>query len=154
MKFSKFLISLIVTIILITPTTTYATQTLLSNQDLKALNFAGYEKINPNSLLYPIKRSIESILNSNSSSPLSKYNSRFSELVYIINHQKTGFLEETVTRYNSFLGSLKTLPKTSIPKEKITNSIKILETLRDKYPSNSPYRMLIQQSIDTTRGLI
>ena len=81
---------------------------------------------------------------------------RYKELVFIINFKKTGFLEETVQRYNSQLGNLILNNKdfASNYKYRILNYTKVLKTLQDRYNSLSAYRLLIQQAIDSTKRLI
>ena len=144
--------------------TTFASDhTLVPEQELKSAGFSRYELINPNLLIYPIKRLAErmetTLLFGKEDKTKYQYNlldKRFKELIFIINFKKTGFLEETVQRYNSQLGYLiinnKNLAQDN--KEKISNYIYVLKTLQDRYNSVSAYRLLIQQAIDSTRRLI
>lgn len=145
-------------------TATYALDhTLVPEQELKSAGFKEYESINPNLLIYPIKRLSERIeltllLNREDK---AKYqytllDKRFRELVFIINFKKTGFLEETVLRYNSHLGNLIANNKNLAPnyRNKISNYTIVLKTLQDRYDSKSAYRLLIQQAIDSTKRLI
>lgn len=144
--------------------TTFASDhTLVSKQELKSAGFSGYESVNTNLLIFPVKQIIEKIkltLIFNKEDK-TKYqyiilDKRFKELVFIINFKKTGFLEETVQRYNSHLGNLMVNDKNlaSDYKDKISSYTLVLKTLQDRYDSKSAYRLLIQQAIDSTRRLI
>ncbi|OGE72407.1 hypothetical protein A3H40_04145 [Candidatus Daviesbacteria bacterium RIFCSPLOWO2_02_FULL_38_15] len=144
--------------------TSYALKhTLITEQELHSTGFTGYEPINPNLLIYPIKQiteKIELLLIFNKQDK-EKYqytilDKRFKELVFIINFKKTGFLEETVARYNANIGKLIKNNKdfSSNYKDKLSEYIKILKTLQDRYDSISSYRLLIQYAIDTTKRLI
>lgn len=145
------------------PATSALEYSLITQQELNATGFSGYESVNPNLLIYPIKQILEkiefSLLSNEKDKEKYKYtllDKRFKELVFIINFKKTGFLEETVTRYNTHLGNLITNDKDSAIKYKdqISSYINILKILQDRYDSTSAYRLLIQQAIDTTRRLI
>lgn len=147
-----------------TPSTIYASaHTLITEQELSATGFSGYESVNTNLLIYPIKQIIEkiefSLLSNEKDKEKYKYkllDKRFKELVFIINFQKTSFLEEAVGRYNSHLGNLMINNKDSALNYKNTLSgyINVLKNLQDRYDNISSYRLLIQQAIDTTRRLI
>ena len=119
-----------------------------------------YESINPDSLIYPLKRITEKVkfILVSGDRNRSKYNfellnTRFNELVYIVNYKKGGFLQETVSRYNSLVGQIK---KQGFVKDqdKIQKYTNILETLRDKHPANSASWLLLQQAIDTTKSIL
>lgn len=162
--FIRLTVFLLISILLInlSPATYALENTLITEQELNLTGFSGYESINPNLLIYPIKQLIEKIeltLKFNQENK-TKYqytllDKRFEELVFIINFKKTGFLEETVQRYNSHLGNLIANNKNlaSDYKDKILNYTIVLKTLQDRYDSTSAYRLLIQQAIDTTRRL-
>ena len=122
-----------------------------------------YESINPDSLFYSFKRLGEQIqifftFNNNEKLryPLRLLDTRFNELVYTVNLQKTGFLTEVISRYNTQVGKIKRDFKNidSADQDKLAQKIKILEVLRDRYPANSSYWLSIQQAIDTTRSLL
>ena len=143
---------------------TYASgHTLVPKEELKSAGFSEYESINPNLLIFPVKQIVEKIeltLTFNKEDK-AKYqytllDKRFKELVFIINFKKTGFLEETVQRYNSHLGNLIVNNKNLALdyKDKILTYTIVLKTLQDRYNSISAYRLLIQQAIDSTRRLI
>lgn len=145
------------------PTTYAGKQTLITQQELDETGFKEYESINPNFLIYPIKRIAEKIklalLFNREEKAKYQYvllDKRYKELVFIINFKKTGFLEETVLRYNSHLGNLIINNKdlASNYKDKISNYPVVLKTLQDRYDSKSATRLLIQQAIETTRRLI
>lgn len=145
-------------------TATYASNhTLVPKQELKSAGFNEYESINPNLLIFPVKQIIEKIelILIFNKEDKTKYqytllDKRFKELVFIINFKKTSFLTEAVGRYNTHLGNLMTSNKDFALnyKERISNYVKVLKTLQDRYDSISSYRLLIQQAIDTTRRLI
>lgn len=162
--FIRIFIFLLISMLYISaPLTTYATEhTLITKQELDLTGFTGYESINPNLLIYPIKQAIEKIkltmLFNKEDKITYQYNLldiRFKELVYIINFKKTSFLEEAVGRYNVLLGNLM-LNNNITPdhKKTVLSYINILKTLQDRYDSISSYRLLIQQAIDTTKRLI
>lgn len=140
-----------------------AEQKLLTEQELNSIGFSRYESINPDSLFYSFKRLGEQIqiffiFNNNEKMryPLKLLSTRFNELVYTVNLQKTGFLTEIVSRYNTQIGKIKRDFKNidSADKDKLIQKIKILEVLRDRYPANSSYWLSIQQAIDTTQSLL
>lgn len=163
--FIKLIIFLFISVLYMnfTPSTYAAEYTLITKQELSSTGFTGYESINPNLLIYPFKRireRIKLILLFNKEDK-AKYqyillDKRFKELVFIINFKKTGFLEETVQRYNSHLGNLIINNKNLALdyKDKISSYTIVLKTLQDRYDSKSAYRLLIQQAIDSTRRLI
>jgi hypothetical protein len=131
-----------------------------SQHSLNAENFGlNYEKLNPDSFLYPVKRLTENIwlktkTGDNKNRLMAFYTDRrFKELIYMFDKGKTGFYAEVVSRYNSFLGSSKTeFGDNNVVKNKQNEYLKILETLRDNYPANSSPWLLIQQTIDVTNS--
>ncbi|SRR4030066_1144413 len=130
---------------------------MYSQNDMKNYGFGGYEKLNPDSLLYIFKRVDEKVdyFFINNKEKKSEYyknilGKRYKELVYIINVEKTGFLEETASRYISLVEQMKSDDVYSLSNEEVKQRILILEKLRDNYPSNTPYWLIIQQAIDTT----
>lgn len=142
---------------------TYASDNILvPEQELKLAGFNKYESINPNLLIFPIKQIIEkiklSLIFNKENKTKYQYtllDKRFNELVYIINYKKTGFLEETVARYNADIGNLIENNKDSSLryKDKLSTYVVVLKTLQDRYSSISSYRLLIQYAIDTTNRL-
>lgn len=163
-RFLKFFIFLIIYCFLFSQLSTVsATQPMyLNDMELKSLGFTSYESINPNLLIYPLKRISENIKIKLTFNKQKKrdylyqlYEIRLKELVYIINNKKEGFLLSTADRYNSFVGVLKM--ENVIDKDlklKIESKVKLLERLRDIYPANSENWNKLQQTIDTTVSLI
>ncbi len=156
---------LIILLIFFAPSSpAFAKATVFLNPDeLQALSFRGYENVNPNSLIYPIKRLQEELALrltfKRDDQDKYRYNlleKRFGELVYIANYDKTSFLFETTDRYNSFVGQLNKdlLAKDHNQKTKILSMIKTLERLRDRYHSGSPNWVKIQETIDSTKRLV
>lgn len=130
------------------------TNELVYKGELQSIGFIDYESINPNSLLYQFKRlgeevKLRLILDDNKKNIYQNHllQVRFNELIFIINFQKTGFLAETVNRYNVFVGKTKS-------SQQVKKFIAVLEKLRDMYPANSSYWLSIQQAIDSTRNLL
>ena len=141
------LVYLLLTSIINNPTGGY-----LNSVQLKDLGFTGYQQINPNLEIYPLKRYSENIIHQ---SAFKLYQTRFEELVFILNYDKTGFLLETVDRYNSSAGKLKTVNiKDPNFKTIISQNLKLLERLRDRYHFDSPYWGKIEQAVDVTKSLI
>lgn len=140
-----------------------AEKTLLSKHELNTVGFEKYESINPDSLLYSAKRlgeQAQTFLTFNNDEktrrPFKLLSTRFNELVYIVNFQKTGFYTEVVSRYNTQIGKIKLASKNIYPadRDNLIKKIKILEILRDRYPANSSYWLNMQQAIDTTKSLL
>lgn len=163
-RFLKLLSVLIIYCILLSQLSIiFAAQpAFLKEVELKSLGFTSYEHINPNLLIFPLKRLSEEIklnLTFNKEKRreylYSLYEIRLKELVYIVNNKKEGFLFFTADRYNSFVGKIKKeYPSNADLKIKFQDHIKLLERLRDIYPADSLYWVKLQQTIDTTRSLI
>lgn len=144
------------------PTSFAQSKLFFNDTQLKQYNFENYEGINSNQLIYPFKKYRENlgmILTFDNTSKraylFNLYKRRFRELVYIINYDKTGFLLETVDRYNTFTGRVKSnITLNQEEKQQVNYHLKLLEKLRDRYHSASPYWSKIQQAVDTTRSLI
>lgn len=163
--FIRLIIFILISILCInySPATYALEHTLITEQELNLTGFTGYESINPNLLIYPVKQIVEkieqSLLFRKEDKVKYQYtllDKRFRELVFIINFKKTSFLEETVGRYNTHLGNLITNNKDFAVnyKDKTSGYIRVLKTLQDRYDSISSYRLLIQYAIDTTKRLI
>ena len=160
----KFLIILIACCILFSQLSivSAAAPGYLNDMELSSLGFTSYEYINPNLLVYPLKRineklKLKLLINREQKREYAYklYEIRLKELVYIVNNKKEGFLTLTADRYNSFVGILKTeFPVDEQSRSKFESSIKLLERLRDIYPANSPNWDKLQQTVDTTRSLI
>jgi len=131
---------------------------IYKESELKNYGLDRFERLNPDSLLYLFKRVNEKAIvffirdEEKQSEYYSKLlDKRFKELVYIINVEKTGFLEEAAGRYITLIGQMKRDGVYTISKERTKIYTFILEKLRDNYPSNTSYWLIIQQAIDTTR---
>jgi len=130
--------------------------------ELNSFGFTEYERVNPNLLIYPIKRIAEHIkLNLLFDKEKRKeyifnlYEVRLKELVYIVNNKKEGFLSFTADRYNSFVGKIKKdYPLGKDEKQKFQVYIRLLERLRDIYPAQSVNWSKLNETIDTTKSLI
>lgn len=90
---------------------TFLALLICSQHPLNAKDFGlNYEKINPDSIIYPIKRLTENVWlkvkGSGARSELLAYytDRRLREMVYMFDKGKTGFFVEVVSRYNSFVG--------------------------------------------------
>lgn len=134
----------------------------LDESELNSFGFTKYERVNPNLLIYPLKRIAEEIrLHSLFNKEKRKeymfnlYEIRLKELVYIINNKKEGFINFAADRYNSFVGRIKKdHPLDDDRKLKFQKYIKLLKRLRDIYPANSLHWIKLQETIDTTNSLI
>lgn len=139
-----------------------AKENYLNANELESFGFANYENINPNLLVYPLKRISEDIKlklllgrEQKQQYIYSLLDIRLRELVYIVNNRKEGFIFFAADRYNSFVGRIKKdYPLSSDLKINFLDHIKLLERLRDIYPANSPNWEKLQQTIDTTKSLI
>lgn len=121
-----------------------------------------YEKINPDSYFYPIKRLWENIILSFSFTEEGKRSymqelveNRFKELVYIANNKKLAEFEEASSRYNSLIGSY--VEKYSNTKKEMgecsKNYQKILGELRKQYDTDFAYWSFLKSSQETTQKL-
>lgn len=152
--------AIIIVLMFLVITNVHARNRLFEETELSSMGYSGYESINPNSLAYPLKRIGEKIYpiflsDEKEQDFLNKvYDRRFRELVYIINTERTGFLEETTNRYNTTVGGAKRMKGVENLQNDYRKNITILENLRDRYEANSTYWMSIQQTIDTTNSLI
>ncbi len=132
----------------------------LTIEELNSFGFSSYESINPNLLIYPLKRVFEQTklsltFDKKRGYIYELYDKRYKELVFIINSNKEGFIPYSGDRYNSFVGNLKqNYPPNKEEVEQIKTYLRLLERLRDIFPANSANWEKIQQSIDTTRSLI
>jgi hypothetical protein len=131
---------------------------IYSQGELENYGLDRFERLNPDSLLYLFKRVNEKVtlLFTKDEEKRSEYQSklldrRFKELTYIIKVGKTGFLEEAASRYMTLIGQMKKDGIYAISKERTKIYILVLEKMRDNYPSNTSYWLIIQQAIDTTR---
>lgn len=83
---------------------------------------------------------------------------RLSELKYVVESKQGNFIEETSSRYSTYLGTLSSFVidnKLSGKKENIltmfNDHIKAIEKLQENYGSESVFRMLLQHDINTIK---
>lgn len=119
------------------------------------------EFINPGSFYYSFKRVWEKGLEKLQFSPLSKINFsqsqlkvRLAELQYVVENDLLSEVQKSSERISYQAGKLTDeLISENKDKESTAKSFqemqKFLEKLRDKYPSNSSFWMLIQHSINS-----
>ncbi len=119
--------------------------------------------VSPNSFLYPIKRGWENFTESMTFSKNDKYEKssellkeRLRELNYIVKNNKKSENQRASERYSYIAGvsvdnliSLKDKSKNDEMKNLMNSHEEVLGGLRDRYPANSSYWLLIQQNIDT-----
>lgn len=139
--------------------TIFVSQQVYSSE---ALNLPD-NKINPESFLYPIKRLSENILlrfNFSSDSKFKFYENltrvRLAELKHVAERKLLGQIETSSQRFAYQVGILTDYivrNKLNKEKDKILQSFEqykpVLAKLRDLYPANSSYWLLLQQDIDT-----
>ena len=162
MFLKKVCLTSFLVIILLTPNSTVfaAISQNLTLPELQSFGFSNYETINANSFFYQLKRfseKLEPIFQKNQTKyKLSIYQKRFNELVYIANFRKTGFLDETSSRYTTISGEIIQNYKFKDHnfQAKIPKNIMILEKLRDGFEANSVAWIKLQQVIETTKGLL
>lgn len=120
------------------------------------------EKINPNSSLFLFKRAFEKIRGKIIFSQEKKINfegklleKRLSELNYLVNNKKLTPLETASQRFSAQAGIyIDALNKNGLSyKENVLEDFKkyniLLSKLRDNFPANDAYWLLLQQNIDT-----
>lgn len=122
----------------------------------------------PGTRFYPLKRVWEKIVYQLSSSPTQRViyydkliTTRFAELQYVTNNKLLGEVEKSSQRFNYTVGEfVKSVQKTEDKHINFSSYIKRFEeysnhllSLRDLYPANSSYWLLIQQNIDTLKIL-
>lgn len=118
--------------------------------------------INPGSFFYPAKRFSENMMmkfNFSSDSKLNFYKklilTRLSELSYVAENRKLGQVEKSSQRFAYQAGILtdhivsEKLDKEDAILKSFEQYKKVLAKLRDIYPANTSYWMLLQQDIDT-----
>lgn len=129
-----------------------------NSQDLKLPNIS----VNPGSFYYPIKRLIEKTeerfqfsQNSRRSFYTSLLKKRLSELNFVVNNNLLSEVQGSSERFAYQAGILEevTLQNKTEEKQNIIKQFeqysKFLDTLRDKYPANSSFWMLVQHDINT-----
>lgn len=136
---------------------------LLAQSDATPVAKIQEESVNPGSPYYVFKR-FKEVLKLNlltfGEKNKAKYSEelldiRLRELVHAVRNNQIGYLENVANRYTNQAGIiiekyLKIDPDVKSQSEKY---IPILETLRDHYPANSPYWLMIQYAVDTTKRI-
>ncbi len=122
-----------------------------------------YEEVNPGSPYYIFKRLKETITlkfltqgDKNKAKYTEKlFDTRFRELVYAVETGKTGYLENVASRYTNQAGTIieKYLKINPNFKPQAQKYIPTLENLRDVFPANSAWWLMIQAAIDTTKRI-
>lgn len=128
-----------------------------------------YEKINPDSTIrYSLKRIIEKVegvkvdifdRNQKNRFMVKLSNRRLLELKYIIENNKLFYLEKSSSRYITQLGLIsEELDKNKIDADFIKSNLethtKVLESLKDKFPSQTAQWLLVQQARDTSKSIL
>lgn len=115
--------------------------------------------ITPGSFYFPVKRTVERAFLYLHLDPKSKFNyslillqERMKELNYVAENQVLSQLETTSNRFYTQAGDtvgIISANRLKVNKETVSNTFKdyqrLLEKLRDKYPYNSSYWLLLQQ---------
>lgn len=121
--------------------------------------------INPGSFYYSFKRLWEKGMEKMQFSTQSKINfyqsqlnTRLAELNYVVENKLLSEVQASSERFAYYAGILTgELVKDNIDKEKVIKEFEqmqiFLDKLRDKYPANSSYWMLIQHDINTLKIL-
>lgn len=155
-KYKNFLLTLLVFSILVLAT--WQSKITYANGDNLSKPW-----ITPESFYYPFKRIYEKALltlnfSSNSKIEYNRnvYKERLAELNYVANSRLLGVFETSSNRFSAQAGTLTdnvlSLKMDSHKKDiiKLFNESKAtLEKMRDLYPANSSYWMLIQHSINS-----
>lgn len=142
----------------------------LSSVNALAIEEAGVnlpdQKIYPRSFYYPVKRLLEKSWEKLKFSGQSKYDyyrsllpTRLAELTYVVLQKQADQVQKSSERFAYQAGitteKLKSLPDNPGEKQSLQNKLseysKVLEKLRDSYPANSSYWMLVQYSIDSLK---
>lgn len=121
-----------------------------------------YEVVNPDSILYPLKRTWERMVlmfqfteNGRKEYMQQLIEIRFKELVYVANNKKLAEFEEASSRYNSMIGEY--TEKFSNTKDKVGESAKkyssILGQLKEQYNADFAYWSFLKSSQETAQGL-
>ncbi len=132
--------------------------------ELKTLGFPGFESTNTDSPDFFFKRLQEEFIirflkrdqKSKDTYMAVLLDKRYRELVYVASNGQTGIFENTVRRYETTSGKLisKSNALTPALKTQARNYLKVLERVRDNYPANSAYWIMVQETIDTTKRLL
>ena len=123
-----------------------------------------FESVNPGSPYYIFKRLKEAVtLNflTFGEQNKAKYteqllDTRFKELIYGVETGKIGYLENIAGRYTNQGGTIieKYIKIDRNFKSQGERYLPVLARLRDHYPSNSAYWLMLQAAIDTTKRIV
>lgn len=128
------------------------------------LNLPSLSNIPNNYFAYSIQRLIEKgtlIFKFNHESKISYYkdliNIRIAELKYVVENKLIGEIEKSTQRFSYQIGTLADYVSSNkdLAKDKkstidfLSQYKNLLENLRDQYPANSSYWMLVQHSINS-----
>lgn len=124
------------------------------------------EFINPGSVYYPIKRIWEKFLlivsfpaKNKTNYEISLLETRLSELNNVVKNKELSELQQSSQRFSYHAGILvdhiiSNNQDKQIIESKFKSYIELLDQLRDKYPANSSFWLLIQQDIDSLNILM
>lgn len=154
--FSKVAISFLLIVIFFSQSVIYAEGT----EQLKLPNVT----VNPGSFYYPFKRLIEKgrerlvfSRDSKRSFYTSLLRTRLAELNFVVNNKMLSEIQSSSERFAYQAGILAEVGEKGKDSEKLIQEFekysKFLDTLRDKYPANSSFWMLIQHDINTLKIL-
>ncbi len=155
MRLIKKLLILILLLIIVQPT--YA-------DEFGKLNLPT-QTINPGDFYYPFVRLWEKIVEKFQFSPDGKYkysssliDKRMSELGYVVKNKRLGEVQHSSERLSYKVGTLtddliKNVNKenSNLLKRKIASYFQALSELRDYFPANSAYWMLVQHDINSLK---
>ncbi len=110
-----------------------------------------FELINPDSKFYQVKRLGEKIKGSEYLPTL--LDRRFREILYLIDKNQLGQLENALARYNATAGVLLEIPQEERDVKNIETYKSEFAKIRDKFPANSSFWLFVQSSLDTTNRL-
>lgn len=154
-----FTIFAIILIIFVIPTQT----TLAQNNATDSSQIVQFESVNPGSPYYVFKRIKETIklnLLTFGAKNKAKYSQellyiRLKELAYAVKNNQIGYMENVANRYTNQAGTIieKYLRIDADVKKQALQYLPILSNLRDAYPANSPYWLMIQYAVDTTKRI-
>ncbi len=146
----SFLLSIFITILFVTPV--FATDFKVAPQ-----------KIYPGSSIYPAKRLVENIWEKHTRSKTKFYAQlvevRLSELFHVAKKKDLNEIQKAserfsfaLGRYSSDISKLQSQDKEEA-KTTFSSYLPVLGELRDLYPANSAYWLLLQQNMDTIKIL-
>lgn len=154
--FSKVALLFLLIVILFSQGVIYAEGT----EQLKLPNVT----VNPGSFYYPFKRLIEKgrerlvfSQDSKRSFYTSLLRTRLAELNFVVNNKMLSEIQSSSERFAYQAGILAEAGEKGKDSEKLIQEFekysKFLDTLRDKYPANSSFWMLVQHDINTLKIL-